>query len=248
MQGRSQGGIFFSSPQQIRSKVCQISMVRQPIRISLPMFWTRASSKNFYKIIKSPNCSLETGQHSNHCLPRRYVANGEDVTRNSHGKRHTDFSIATFGFCDQPQKISPAPCETNGVSGLGNRYRENDFCSFREKIKTCVSTMSGDFQATKNFSLKSHKVNWPIAINCPGHFTSSNPVSISSTGANISSTEKRVLQWSCDTGEFNQGGTPLVDGKLETLQWEENSATRTPYDHSEDASTKGWEYIAKEFR
>ena len=32
--------------------------------------------------------------------------------------RDADFSIATFGFCDQPQKISPAPCETNRVSGL----------------------------------------------------------------------------------------------------------------------------------
>ena len=130
MQDRSQGGIFFSSPQQKLSKVCQISMFTQPIPISLPMFWTRASSKNFYKIIKSPNCPLETGQHLNHYLPKRYVANEEDVTRNSHGNRHIDFSIAIFGFCDQPQKISPAPCEANRVSGLSNRYRENDFCSF----------------------------------------------------------------------------------------------------------------------
>ena len=194
--------------------------------------------QEFYKIIKSPHCPLETGQHSNYYLPRRYVANGEYVTRNSHGKRHIDFSVATFGFCDQPQKISPAPCETNRVSGLSNRYRENDFRSFREKIKTCVSAMSGDFQTTKNFSLKSHKINWPVIINCPGHFTSLNPVSISSTGANISSIEKRVLQWSCDTGEFSTGGTPLVHGKLETLQWEENSATRTSYDHSDRCLNK----------
>ena len=238
MQGRSQGGIFFSSPQQKLSKACKISMVRQPIPISLPMFWTRTSSNNFYRIIKSLSCSLETGQHSNNYLPRRYVANGEDVTRYSHGKRHVDFSIATFRFCDQPQKVSSAPCETNRVSGLGNRYRENEFRSFREKIKACVSTMSGDFQATKNFSLNSHKVNWPVIINCPGHFTSSSPVSISSTGANISSTEKRFLQWSCDTGEFSKRGTPLVDGKLKTLQWEENSATRTPYDHSDRCLSK----------
>ena len=105
---------------------------------------------NFCKIINSPNCPLETCQHSNHYLSRRYVANGEDVTRNSHGKRHIDFSIAIFGFCDQPQKISPAHCETNRVSGLSNRYRENDFCSFRGKIKTCVSTMSRDFQAIES--------------------------------------------------------------------------------------------------
>ena len=36
----------------------------------------------------------------------------------------------------------------------------------------------------------------------------------------------------CQWG-ISQGGTPLVDGKLETLQWEENSATRTPYHHSD---------------
>ena len=98
--------------------------------------------------------------------------------------------------------------------------------------------MSGDFQASKNFSLKTHKVNWPVVINCPGHFTSSNLVTIFLTGANIRSTEKWVLQRSCETGEFSQGGTPLVDGKLETLQWEENSATRTPYDHSDRCLSK----------
>ena len=121
---------------------------------------------------------------------------------------------------------------------ISNRYRENDFRSFREKIKTCVSTMSGYFQATKNFNLKSHKINWPVIINCPDHFTSLNPVLISSTGANIGSIEKSVLQRSCDAGEFSKGGTPLVDGKLETLQWEENSAMRTPYDYSDRCLNK----------
>ena len=117
------------------------------------------SAPRIFTIIKSFNRPLQTRQHSNLYLPRRYVANVVDVTRNSHCKRHIDFSITTFGFCDQPQKITSSSCETNRVSGLNNRYRENDFGSFREKIKTCVSTMSGDFHATKNSGLKSHKVN-----------------------------------------------------------------------------------------
>ena len=50
--------------------------------------------------------------------------------------------------------------------GISNRYGEKDFGSFREKIKACVSTMSRDFYATKNFSFKSHKINWPVVINC----------------------------------------------------------------------------------
>ena len=60
-------------------------------------------------------------------------------------------------------------------------------------MKTYVSTMSEGFQATKNFSLKSPKVNWPVVIDCPGHFTSWNPVSISSAGENISSTERKIM-------------------------------------------------------
>ena len=98
--------------------------------------------------------------------------------------------------------------------------------------------MSRHSHSTKNFSLKSHKVNWPVVINCPDHFTSTIPVSISSTGVNIIFTEKGVLQWSRDTGEFSHGGTPLKNGKLETLQWDENSATRTSYDHSDRCLNK----------
>ena len=89
-----------------------------------------------------------------------------------------------------------------------------------EKKSKHVSPQCQIFKQPKTSSLKSQKANWPVAIDCPGHFTSSNPVSISSTGANISSTEKRVLQWSCDAGEFSLGGTCLVYGKLETLQRE----------------------------
>ena len=58
MQDRSEGSVFFSFPQQKLTKVCEISMVRQPIRIHLPMFWIWASSTNFCKIIKSPKYPL----------------------------------------------------------------------------------------------------------------------------------------------------------------------------------------------
>ena len=38
-------------------------MIKQPIRISLPVFWTWVSSKNFYKINKSYNRPPEMDQH-----------------------------------------------------------------------------------------------------------------------------------------------------------------------------------------
>ena len=207
-------------------------MSRQSIRISLPMFWTRVSSKNFYKIIKSFNCPLEKGY--------QYIANGENVTGNSHGERRIGFSITTFGFCDQTWKISPSPCEANRVSGLSNRYRENDFGSFRAKVIAWASTMSGDFYATINFSFKSHKVNWPVVIKCPVHFTNTCLISISLTGANISFTEKGVLQWSCNTGELFwwMKNLKLCNGK-KIQQREPHMLIQT------GASTKGLGHTAK---
>ena len=64
-----------------------------------------------------------------------------------------------------------------------------------------------------NEKLSFFKVYWSAVIN----FTRTNTVSTSSTGTNISSIGKGVLQWSCGTGEFSQGGTPFVDGKLENF-------------------------------
>ena len=83
--------------------------------------------------------------------------------------------------------------------GLTIDTKKTTFRSIREKIKACVSTISGDFHAAKNFSPKSHKVNWPAAINCPNLFANRNLVSISSEKTNISSTEKGILKWSCDS-------------------------------------------------
>ena len=84
--------LCFSVPlNNISQKICQISMVRQQKQIFLPMFriWTR--SKKFYKIIESSSCCIEASQHWNNCLPRRNIANGKHVTRNSHGERHIEF-------------------------------------------------------------------------------------------------------------------------------------------------------------
>lgn len=94
------------------------------------------------------------------------------------------------------------------------------------------------FTQRKTFSLKSHKINWSAVIN----FTCTNTVSISSTVKNISSTEKRVLQWSCDREEL------LWWMELKIFRWEKNSATGAPYDHSGRCLDKRVRHTAREFR
>ena len=131
--------------------------------------------------------------------------------------------------------------------GLTIDTKKTTFRSIREKIKACVSTISGDFHAAKNFSPKSHKVNWPAAINCPNLFANRNLVSISSEKTNISSTEKGILKWSCDSNLSRE----------ELLWWMENLKLcngrkfqlREPHMVIQtDASTKWRGHTARKFR
>ena len=104
VQDRSKRRLFCNFSQQTVIKIYEIQVVGQPLRVSLPLFWFRASSKSFYKITKNPNCSSETNKHSNNCLSGRYVADGEDLTGNYDSEGYNDFSVAKFGVCYKSEK------------------------------------------------------------------------------------------------------------------------------------------------
>ena len=44
-------------------KICQIFIVREPLRVPLPMFWLRPSTSNIYKTFKSPYISTEVNKY-----------------------------------------------------------------------------------------------------------------------------------------------------------------------------------------
>ena len=136
-------------------------------------FQFRASSKNFYKIIKSSNRHFKTDQNSNHYLPRQYFAHGEDVTRNSDGEKQIGFSVTTFGYCNQPQKISPSPCDRNRVFELIDTGKMTLVLS-EKKIKHVSQRCQVIFTQPKALVLNL-KINWPFVINRLGHFISMNP-------------------------------------------------------------------------
>ena len=74
------------------------------------------------------------------------VANGEDVTRNSHGERHIDISITTFwGFVINLKKSVLHPVKQIEFLGLVIDTKKMTFALSEKKLKACVSTMSGDF-------------------------------------------------------------------------------------------------------
>ena len=204
VQDRSQRRLLCNSSQQTVIKICEIQVVRQPLRVSLPLFWFRASSKSFYQITKNPNCSFETNKHSNNCLSGRYVADGEDLTGNYDSEGYIDFSVAKFGVCYKSEKVNPTTSETIGISGFTDKYRGNDTVSLRRKTDSYNSTMSGDLLSTQNFSVKFDKVNWSTFVNGPSYIARKNSISLSSAGANIKSEKSGELPGVCYSWELSQ--------------------------------------------
>ena len=62
--------------QQTVIKICEIQMVRQPLRVSQLLFWFRTSSKSSYQTTKNSNSSFETNKHLNNCLSGQYATDG----------------------------------------------------------------------------------------------------------------------------------------------------------------------------
>ena len=112
----------------------------------------------FTILIKVPIATLEAGQHSNHYLPRQYVANGEDVTRTSHGKWHIDFSTATFGFCDKPKKSTMHPVKQIEFLCLVTDTEKMTFALSEKKLKHASQQCQEIFKQPKTSVLNLTKL------------------------------------------------------------------------------------------
>ena len=88
------------------SEVHPVLLGRSVIQIPLSMFWPGTNSTNFYKATENRNSSSTKNQHSNHCLPKRYVLYEPNNRRPEHGKAHIDFSLAAIGVHNKSGKIS----------------------------------------------------------------------------------------------------------------------------------------------
>ena len=207
VQDRSQRCLLCNSSQQTVIKTREIQVVRQTLRVSLPLFWFRATFKSFYQITKNPNCFFETNKYSNNCLSGRYITDAVDLTGNYDSEGYIDFSVAKFGVCQKPEKVNLTPSETVGISGVTvtDKYRENDTVSLRRKTDSYNSTMSGGLLSNQNFSVKFNKVNWSTFVNGPSFIARENSIS------SLKNEKAGDLPGVFFSGELSKIRTSLVD-------------------------------------
>ena len=69
----------------------QVSVGGQPIRISMPLPWLRPSPKNFHEVAEDSHCINTENKRQAYHLPRQYLKNGENPSRDPDDLTHGHF-------------------------------------------------------------------------------------------------------------------------------------------------------------
>ena len=161
-----EGCILCSSIKSCIQKICAVSLVREVLQVSLPLFWTRPSTKNFYKITQNSSFSVASPEHTKYDLLGRHVVNRPYSRRNINGQRHSNLPSSTTRVCTELKEISIDTNTENRVLWGDSRFINHDPVSTREeslKISEAVSgTSSGntsaDFRLTNEIGLLSSTI------------------------------------------------------------------------------------------
>ena len=100
VQSGFEGCIFFSSIKPCIQKICLVSLVREILRVSLPLFWTRPSTKNFYKITQNSSFSVASPEHTNYNL-LGHVVDRPYNRGNVSDQRHSNLPSSTTRVCTE---------------------------------------------------------------------------------------------------------------------------------------------------
>ena len=89
-----EGCIFFQyTTSSVLKKICQIFIVKEPLRVPLPMFWLRPSTLNIYKTFKNPYISNEVNKYSSDKIPRPYAFDGTNNGGNFNVQKYNIFLL-----------------------------------------------------------------------------------------------------------------------------------------------------------
>ena len=205
----------------IRSKleeVRKVSVEGESLRVHVPVFWTRPSTKGVYKVIENSNLSPEKYQYQSDNIFERNVDFKSHNMKSSHDPRHSHISPAEFGLHKKYKEINFATMSENRISRNGDRFNQNYFViGTREGAKSCQDLSDPSQESFYNSSGIDQGCGSPIIHNTSSG-TCKDSVKISSATTNCVSKEKNELSVSNNIKHQVKNRVNLVDTELEVLQ------------------------------
>ena len=223
VQTGHEGCILYSATSSSIEKICQISLVREPLRVPLPLFRLRSSTANIYETVKSSNFSAEANKYSSYHIPRRYVVVGSNNGGNFNVQRYNNLPSATSRVYPQYGEIPFESCSRNRIPWCVSRFGKND--TFITSTKNTEDSGSVSRFAHKRLcdSLGTDKIDRSFNFDDASCTTSTIKCSLSSTTANNLSKTVWVIPRSSILEQGVKRRTAVVDSKFKTMQWPVNN-------------------------
>ena len=232
VQARHEGRLFLSSPKQKLKGKSSFSVVREAIRVPLPLFRPGSCTKDLYKNLKSSHVAFKAIEHSNNHISGRHVITGKNNGGDLSSQRHTNLSVATSGVCNKSKEISTRTTTKNGISGLNNRFSEPLIVTDRTKTAESKKLLCGDAQGDQSVHFRVDKTSRAAVFNCSSSTTSTTTNSVFATTSDSHAATRTLLLPTNHSESKIQTRINMVDSKFKPLQWKVPCTTSTTDDNS----------------
>ena len=228
LQTGSFGCLLFSTSSQGLTEICKISMGGETIPISLPVFWSFISTKDFHKAYENPNITPPQIEYCANSVSGRHPFDCTNGEGNANCKGYIDFFVTKSGVSDQCEKISTSTLSQTRIPRGDCGYEGDDLISSTGESLKNSRTMStyafkrpgysqGDFTTTGETMLFS---------NCSTSRTPSLQVNSKATDPRIFDIQKFRKESSLVKG--SEGRTAMVDSQPPFKQRKVTIDLKTP--------------------
>ena len=215
-------------------------MVRKPLRVSLPLFWTGSSSQNLYQIIKNPNSYITSHMYPGCHIFGRYAINGPIPEGNINGSGHGDLSVAASRFCSELKKVNNDPSAKDRVSGPDNKFNRSVLISNRKEGSKDSESMLGTVQFfNSDINFRIDTTNRSFIFDSTGNTPSATSVSVSTATTNrVIKNSQLISTNDCFEQEF-KGRITMVGKEPGVVQWSLSCTADKPSCCSDGCLKKG---------
>ena len=225
MQIRHEEFLLFGSLAQKLQGQSSFSIVREALRIPLPVFWLRTSPNNFYQNFRSANIPNKEIEYQNSYLSRRHVVAGKVNQGGSDSNRYSVFLVATSRIYNQPQKVHSDSPAKNRVFRSASRFSQHVIVFDSRETDESDQPMFGDVQNRESVHFTIDKAYRSFRFNNTRSVTCTTSVSVFTTNSGRIAQSRPFISTPSNLDFQCKTGTSLVGPKPKTLQWKMSCTT-----------------------
>lgn len=135
---------YISIPLTKDSRKKIVSMVRQLVRVSLPVIWFRSCTKAFYKTPESAYINIAKTEHKDNHLPGRHASFKQDSRRGSNDQGQGNFPVTASGLCYKSEKICIDSNTKNNFFRSDSKFDQINIVTDPRDVTKNISIMLGN--------------------------------------------------------------------------------------------------------